>query len=148
MVPSWLLTYKIFRIVSASASFVLCLLGKRKQRARANNLSSWLTLFCDEFVRCFAFFNPLNNRFGEADRCGSSATKSVINPRRQKQPRKLRRFRTHLLLDPFEVIDGAGGGNELVGHAMIDNNLSATVAETRQIRVVCSDHLAVLLDRL
>src|SRR5439155_21042007 len=73
-----------------------------------------------------------------------------IDARSQEQSRKLRRllWSAHLLLHPLVVIDGAVRRDELVGQAVIDDELAAPVTEPRQIRIVRSEDGAVLLDRL
>src|SRR5437762_4512639 len=76
--------------------------------------------------------------------------KAVIDARRQEQPSKLRRLfcSAHLLLNPFVVIDGAFCRDELVRQAVIDDDLAAPIAETREIWIVRSDDRAVLFDGL
>src|SRR5258708_7761566 len=69
---------------------------------------------------------------------------------REKKPRELRRplRTTHLLLNSLVIIDRSLGGDELIGPAVPQNRLAATIPESSKVRVIRSDHDPVLRHRL
>ena len=55
---------------------------------------------------------------------------------------------SHLLLDALVIVDRPLRRDELIGPPVPDYRLAAAIAESRQIRIIGSDHSAVLFHRL
>ena len=54
----------------------------------------------------------------------------------------------HVLLKALEIMNAAGGGDELVGESVIDDDFSAAIAEAGEVGIVGADDIAILLDGL
>ena len=82
--------------------------------------------------------------------CGPAPPAQWRDAGRQEQAHELRRLlrAAHLLLHARVVVDGALGGDELIGPAVPDDRLAAAIAERGQVGIVGADDDAVLLDRL
>src|SRR5687768_8133620 len=92
----------------------------------------------------------MDDGFVEMDGSGAGAAETVIDAGGEEEARELRGFfRTaHVLLKAFVVMDAAGGGDELVGEAVIDDDFAAAVAEAGEVGIVGADDIAILLDGL
>ena len=79
-----------------------------------------------------AFLNPTYDCLHLSGGRLSGAMEPVIDTRRQEQARELRGLlcAAHLLLHPLVIIDGACCRDELIGQAVIDDDLAAPITET------------------
>src|SRR5882757_249949 len=101
-------------------------------------------------LRCLAIFDPADEGIHQPGWARTRAYESMVNARHEKQPGELHRLSgsAHLLLNLPVIVYGALRGNELIGQAVIENQLAAAVTKVGEIRIITSEDRAELLDRL
>ena len=116
----------------------------------SDEFAGGVAFFSEEFFGGLAFFDPGDDGFVEVDGCGAGATEAVVDAGGEKEAGEFGGgfWAGHVLLEAFVIMNAAGGGDELVREAVIDDDFSAAIAEAGEIGIVGADDIAVLLDGL
>ena len=135
------------RVVRAAGSSVLRDERVLAQRPRARDGARLIAPHGGQRVRRLAVLDPRHQCVEHAGGLRAGAAGAVRDAGREKEARELRRLlrAAHPLLHALVVVDGALGGDELIGPAVPDDRLAAAIAECAEVRIVGADDDAVLL---